>query len=121
MQEGHVAASKLFVSGGNAPKMFDACEEALDQIAVLVQMRIVEPEFLSVGTWRDDRLGTAGLDALNQGVGVVALVGDHRIGSDVGDQIGGEIDIGDLARTQDPVSYTHLRAHETDSYLVCRL
>ena len=21
----------------------------------------------------------------------------------------------------DPVSYTHLRAHETDSYLVCRL
>src|SRR5680860_1308651 len=23
--------------------------------------------------------------------------------------------------TQEPVSYTHLRAHETDSYLVCRL
>src|SRR5664279_2585404 len=23
--------------------------------------------------------------------------------------------------TPDPVSYTHLRAHETDSYLVCRL
>src|SRR5665647_2760401 len=23
--------------------------------------------------------------------------------------------------TRDPVSYTHLRAHETDSYLVCRL
>ena len=23
--------------------------------------------------------------------------------------------------TQDTVSYTHLRAHETDSYLVCRL
>src|SRR5680860_1798744 len=24
-----------------------------------------------------------------------------------------------LARATDPVSYTHLRAHETDSYLVC--
>src|SRR5665647_3609901 len=24
-------------------------------------------------------------------------------------------------RDRDPVSYTHLRAHETDSYLVCRL
>src|SRR5665647_1279722 len=24
-------------------------------------------------------------------------------------------------RYQSPVSYTHLRAHETDSYLVCRL
>src|SRR5680860_1683324 len=26
-----------------------------------------------------------------------------------------------LLRSADPVSYTHLRAHETDSYLVCRL
>src|SRR5680860_511000 len=25
------------------------------------------------------------------------------------------------ARSATPVSYTHLRAHETDSYLVCRL
>jgi hypothetical protein len=42
-----------------------------------------------------------GLDALNQGIGVVALVGDDRIGPDVGDQVGGEVDIGDLTRTQD--------------------
>src|SRR5665647_3876188 len=27
----------------------------------------------------------------------------------------------DAASTLRPVSYTHLRAHETDSYLVCRL
>ena len=27
----------------------------------------------------------------------------------------------DLSQTSSPVSYTHLRAHETDSYLVCRL
>src|SRR5665647_2405500 len=26
-----------------------------------------------------------------------------------------------LSRRSKPVSYTHLRAHETDSYLVCRL
>src|SRR5665647_2685453 len=26
-----------------------------------------------------------------------------------------------VERCHDPVSYTHLRAHETDSYLVCRL
>src|SRR5680860_711477 len=26
-----------------------------------------------------------------------------------------------LGRRSGPVSYTHLRAHETDSYLVCRL
>ena len=27
----------------------------------------------------------------------------------------------EIAKFQTPVSYTHLRAHETDSYLVCRL
>jgi phosphoribosylamine-glycine ligase len=27
----------------------------------------------------------------------------------------------DVNKTGEPVSYTHLRAHETDSYLVCRL
>ena len=27
----------------------------------------------------------------------------------------------ELSHGDDPVSYTHLRAHETDSYLVCRL
>ena len=27
----------------------------------------------------------------------------------------------EIKYTQTPVSYTHLRAHETDSYLVCRL
>src|SRR5665647_2724133 len=27
----------------------------------------------------------------------------------------------ELLKGKDPVSYTHLRAHETDSYLVCRL
>ena len=70
------------------------------QIAVLVQMRIVESEYLAIGTRRDDRLGTAGLDALDQGIGVVALVGDDRIGPDVCDQVRGEVDIGDLPCTQ---------------------
>ena len=30
-------------------------------------------------------------------------------------------EIKNLRKYPDPVSYTHLRAHETDSYLVCRL
>src|SRR5680860_1121014 len=29
--------------------------------------------------------------------------------------------IQDVTQVKKPVSYTHLRAHETDSYLVCRL
>src|SRR5664279_2148594 len=40
-----------------------------------------------------------------------------------GQLLGGPIRIGqgDVGRGTDTVSYTHLRAHETDSYLVCRL
>src|SRR5664279_4953415 len=37
---------------------------------------------------------------------------DHR-GSGIAHRVG--------CRRPEPVSYTHLRAHETDSYLVCRL
>src|SRR5665647_2598101 len=33
------------------------------------------------------------------------------------DVVGGTLNVDDTT----PVSYTHLRAHETDSYLVCRL
>ena len=36
------------------------------------------------------------------------------------DQSQSELDTG-ATNTNDTVSYTHLRAHETDSYLVCRL
>src|SRR5665647_1286769 len=32
-----------------------------------------------------------------------------------------DVDAGDFDALFIPVSYTHLRAHETDSYLVCRL
>src|SRR5665647_3908078 len=45
---------------------------------------------------------------------------------DLGDRVGAAaLDPDDHAEpvgvVGDPVSYTHLRAHETDSYLVCRL
>src|SRR5664279_6293160 len=36
-------------------------------------------------------------------------------------QFGENEDLAAYPRTPETVSYTHLRAHETDSYLVCRL
>ena len=61
--------------------MFDPREEALDQISRLVQVRIVESGFLAIGTRGDDRLDATGLDPLDRGVSVVALVGEGRIGT----------------------------------------
>src|SRR5680860_461385 len=50
-------------------------------------------------------------------VAVGVLVGLHRIPESFGDDRG-RLDVPDALVS---VSYTHLRAHETDSYLVCRL
>ena len=35
MQEGDIAANKIFLSDRNVPKIVDVCEEALDHIAPL--------------------------------------------------------------------------------------
>ena len=35
--------------------------------------------------------------------------------------LGVHVDMVNISQATDSVSYTHLRAHETDSYLVCRL
>ena len=49
MQEGHVTAGKLLVSGRDAPKLLDAREESLGEIAIFVQIRVVVPEHFAVG------------------------------------------------------------------------
>ena len=66
MQECHVAGIELFVAGSNAPEMLDACEEALDQIAVLVQILAVGPGLFAVGARRDERLCCTGPNELHR-------------------------------------------------------
>src|SRR5680860_1748419 len=67
--------------------------------------------------------------------GVAWITGNTLLGLEVPDEIRGRTFafVGSMIRlalalvlaiaplTAGPVSYTHLRAHETDSYLVCRL
>src|SRR5680860_305891 len=74
-----------------------------------------------------------GLDGLGRGLEGREVVGLHveeviggsvdlHMAFDLGEQRGVDQCYGDeKAEPQAPVSYTHLRAHETDSYLVCRL
>src|SRR5680860_1137169 len=62
-----------------------------------------------VGPRRHERGGTVGLELRAERVDVDAGLTDP-------------VDHGvTIATVGGPVSYTHLRAHETDSYLVCRL
>src|SRR5665647_3761543 len=89
-----------------------------------VGLHSLQPEHRSIGDrWRDGRqairrrlwrgraprlVWTGGW---HDGRGLVRVVGLPGLGR-------GRLGV---AGRQDPVSYTHLRAHETDSYLVCRL
>src|SRR5680860_754159 len=71
-----------------------------------------------------------GPESIHAGAHVVDEVGNLS-GDELLDVLVGPVVVGavtdrcrDAERTHpgsDPVSYTHLRAHETDSYLVCRL
>jgi len=67
-------------SGGDKAKLLETIEQALDQVAIAVQMRVECPGGELVGSRRDDRLRAAGFDHLDQRVGVVTLVGDHGLG-----------------------------------------
>src|SRR5664279_3225784 len=52
---------------------------------------------------------------------VLGLAKGARWGTGLGELLGALASLAYGAFTLAPVSYTHLRAHETDSYLVCRL
>ena len=81
--------------------MFEAIEESLDEVARLVAVPVDLAWRVPVATRRDDGLSAGGLDDLNQGIAVVALVGDHRLGGDGLEQGSALGDVSDLAAGQD--------------------
>lgn len=67
--------------------MFDLVEEALDEIARLVEMPREADRVFAVGLGRNVRPGAALGDGVTQGVGVIAFVGQqHGVPGQVGDQ-----------------------------------
>src|SRR5664279_4333178 len=92
-------SEKVFVSSSSLKA---TCRPALGEVA-LGQVHELELEVAHLGARR------AHLPA-------EVVVRDER--GHRGDEAGGGVDEG---FRDAPVSYTHLRAHETDSYLVCRL
>ncbi len=58
MQEGVEAISKFIVTGSDTAKLFEAVEEALNQVAYLVSLTVVLKRRQSVAARRDDCLST---------------------------------------------------------------
>ncbi len=60
--------------------MLDLVEEALDEVALSVECEIARALLLAIGLRRNDAGDCAGFKRRNQRVGIVALIGDDRIG-----------------------------------------
>ena len=81
--------------------MFEFAEEAFDQIALPVDRFGDGPLDFSISLGRDVGRRTDGLDALDQGAGVVSAIGDDMAGpGQAGDQLGADALVGGLALRQ---------------------
>ena len=101
MQERIESIGEFVVSRGEAAELLETVEKSLDEVARLVAMPVDLAGRIPVTAGRDDGLSAGSLDDLNQGIAVVALVGDDRLGRDGVDQGGALGDVGRLASGQD--------------------
>lgn len=96
MDERQKGQGQFVVARGDTPEMLDASEEALDQIAVSVEMAIEVALGESIGTRRDNSLCTCRLDFRNEVIGVVALVCNNGVRWQILDGLGRIFDVGNL-------------------------
>lgn len=71
---------EFLVARSDAAKLLELIEEAFNQISGLVAMDIIVAEIFAVRSRRNDRLGMVRLDAFDQRIGVISLVGNHGAG-----------------------------------------
>ena len=80
MHESQVRRKSFGVASGNAPPFFHAKERIFDEVAQFVEVFVVMPRHLAVDARRDDGLHPGVLDALHNGVRIVAAIGEKGVG-----------------------------------------
>lgn len=83
-----------------ASEMFETSEEAFDQMACLVEIAIERAWGKAIGAGRNHRLGGRGFDLRYEVIGVVSLVGSHRLSRQMFDQLGSVVEVGKLSCRQ---------------------
>ena len=97
MNERQKGVGEFVVTRGDTPELLDPGEEALDQIAALVDMSIERTRVESVGSRRNDRLTALRGNYSDKSIRVVALVGHNELGRLTLDQCSCLFDVGHLA------------------------
>src|SRR6202034_1858219 len=88
--EAHEVGEQLVVAGGGAAELLELVEEALNDVALLVELGVIGTLECAVPLGRNDRLAAAFSDLGAQMIGVVALVGDCNVGGEAFNQRGRE-------------------------------
>ena len=100
MQKGVESICKFVVPGCDTAELLETIEESLDEVSCLVAVPVDFAFGVAIASWWDDRLGTGGLDDVDQGIAVVTFVGDDGAGRDGLNQSSPLRDIGNLASRQ---------------------
>ena len=77
--EGSEAFSQFVVARRNPPELFNAAEEALDQVAIFVLVLIKRPLDDPMTARRDDGINTAIREMIEDGVRVVGFIRAERV------------------------------------------
>lgn len=78
--EGFEADGGLVVAGGEAAEVLELAGEALDHMALVVEMAVVGDDAGPARMRRDHRFGAEGRDRGADAIGVVGGIGDHVLG-----------------------------------------
>ena len=87
MKESEIARRRLLVPRGDAPPSLDGVEEALDDVALLVEFFVMATFGVSARIRRDDRANSAFFEFVEDPVSVVGLVGEYGRGMHVVDEL----------------------------------
>ena len=86
MQSSKEVAGGFFVACGDSSVMLDGVELSLDEIALGVECEVAGPFDLSGRSWRYHSLDGAYFKAVDEAVGIIALVGEQDSRLDLGRQ-----------------------------------
>jgi hypothetical protein len=80
MDERELAARQFLEPGEDPPVVLHEAEQVLDLVALLIEVPVGRALVDAGGSGRDHRQGALGRDGPQDGVRVVGLVGEHRLG-----------------------------------------
>src|SRR5262245_29811716 len=108
MNEGEEEAGPAIVTRCEATELLEAVEATLDDIALAIDVFVVEPLFSTAWMRRDHRHRAYGVDGVEESAAVITAVGDNVRGAKAFDQRLGLWHVMGLARCDDQAQRTAL-------------